>query len=736
MRKKSDLRQNLSNCFNRNNFGKFVPAGIVLSVLACASNGAFAADVTDLGVVGATDTGNVAVNQNSPTYQAPTQGSLDAAQPQSIINQHYIQENASAGSNYTDIVNIAPGMFSVDPNGPGMMETQSLTMRGFQDGQYNVTFDGIPWGDSNDFTHHSTSYFMSQDIGNIVIDRGPGDASNIGDATFGGTIAVNSKDPMTAAAFTPYATAGSFNTVLAGAEFDTGAMKNYGDASAFIDYKNFSSDGYLTNSNIRRNNLFVKFIKPVSENTALTFVTMQNQVHQNVPLGATLANIAKYGQNYGLSSNPNSQDYYGYNYDDITGDFEYVGLNSVQGNLKIDNKIYTYAYYHNGFNGNDPGGAGANGTSYGAGNVPGQKMDMNYRSYGDLLRLTNTLEHGNLEYGAWVDHQTNNRMNMNVDYSLGGALNPAGGGVNGVNQSMLDTLTTIQPYMQYEWKATDSLTVTPGLKYSSFTRTIDATVNAGTNQPYSASQTWAKALPAVSAHYKIRSNWTTYAQFAEGFLAPNLNNFYQPNVVPATLSPQSTKNYQLGTTWTGSRLTVSGDIYKIDFNNQITAAPCGINTCFNNAGGVKYNGIEGESTYVVGEGFSLYGNYAINNYSMSTAGNVLLNVPKNTAAAGLIYNRGPVYASLIAKEVGHRYSGQDAQGNPIPFSSFTITNFNYSYALDSVGSWGKNAKVGFQVNNVFDKNGIFASFANDAGGNPMFYVNPVRNYALSLSVSM
>lgn len=151
---------------------------------------------------------------------------------------------------------------------------------------------------------------------------------------------------------------------------------------------------------------------------------------------------------------------------------------------------------------------------------------------------------------------------------------------------------------------------------------------------------------------------------------------------------------------------------------------------------MKYNGIEGESTYVVGEGFSLYGNYAINNYTMSTAGNVLLNVPKNTAAAGLIYNRGPVYASLIAKEVGHRYSGQDAQGNPIPFSSFTITNFNYSYALDSVGSWGKNAKVGFQVNNVFDKNGIFASFANDAGGNPMFYVNPVRNYALSLSVSM
>ena len=39
-------------------------------------------------------------------------------------------------------------------------------------------------------------------------------------------------------------------------------MKNYGDASAFIDYKNFATDGYLTNAHLRRGNLFVKFVKP------------------------------------------------------------------------------------------------------------------------------------------------------------------------------------------------------------------------------------------------------------------------------------------------------------------------------------------------------------------------------------------------------------------------------------------------------------------------------------------
>src|SRR5487761_2792354 len=193
-----------------------ISAWAVLGVTASA----LADQAVDLGAVGTTGTGVVTAAENpaSAIYQAPTQASLLATEPQSIINQHYIQENASAGANYTDIISIAPSVVSIDPNGPGMMETQSLTIRGFQDGQYNVTFDGIPWGDSNDFTHHSTSYFMPQDIGGIVIDRGPGDASNIGNATFGGTVAVTSKLPSAVAETSLYGSTGSWNTLLYGAQ--------------------------------------------------------------------------------------------------------------------------------------------------------------------------------------------------------------------------------------------------------------------------------------------------------------------------------------------------------------------------------------------------------------------------------------------------------------------------------------------------------------------------------------
>ncbi len=707
------------------------------TMLAAGANASFAQDTVDLGTVqsGAGDAS--ATSSNNPAsapYQAPTQGSLVATQPQSIISQHYIQENASAGSNYTDIAQIAPSVWSVDPNGPGMMESQSggPYLRGFANGQYNVTFDGIPWGDSNDFTQHSTSYFMPQDTGSIVVDRGPGDASNIGNATFGGTMAVTSKDPLSATTFTPYTAFGSFNTRLFGAEFDTGTMQKYGDASAFIDYKNFATDGYLTNAHLRRGNLFLKVIKPISDNTVLTVVSMQNKLHQNVPLGATLANMQKYGRNYGLNNDPTSQNFAGYNYDDITSDFEYIGLQSRQGDWKVDNKLYTYAYYHNGFNGADPGGAQPNGTVYGANNVPGQKMTMNYRSVGDLLRLSRTMGPGDLHLGAWVDHQTNNRSQYEIDFTNGGALNATPTSA-ATDRLMNDTLTTIQPYIDYAWKATDNLTITPGLKYVSFRRTLDAAVNQGTGLPYSGDHTWTKALPALTAHYAIQKNWSAYVQLAKGFQAPNLNSFYKANPDLGTLKPEETMNYQLGTTWASKRLALSADIYQIDFKNKIVSSPSGNGTIFSNAGGATYKGVEGEGTYYVGQGFSLYGNYSLNSAKDNTNNQWLPNTPKTTAAAGVIYNQGQLYASLTAKHVGSRFGDT---GETIPLAAYTVASFASSYTLKNVAGWAKEAKLGFQINNLFNKTDIYALGTYDANNNPMYFTLPERSYQLSLSVSM
>src|ERR1700716_2143375 len=145
---------------------------------------------------------------------APSQGSLVATQPQSIVGADFILNNDAPAANYTDIIKFTPSVWTVDPNGPGLMENLGTSIRGFQDGQFNVTLDGIPWFDPNDFTHHSTSYFMSVDLANVVVDRGPGNAGTFGNATFGGTVYMQSTEPKKTMGLTTLLSFGSFNTQL------------------------------------------------------------------------------------------------------------------------------------------------------------------------------------------------------------------------------------------------------------------------------------------------------------------------------------------------------------------------------------------------------------------------------------------------------------------------------------------------------------------------------------------
>ena len=119
---------------------------------------------------------------------------------------------------------------------------------------------------------------------------------------------------------------GSFDTWLTGAEFNTGDMQQWGDARAMVGYTHTSSDGYLTNASQRRDNVFFKLEKPIGDDTLVTVYANYNRIHQNVSLGATAAQIHQFGPNFGLSNDPTSQSYSGYNFDRINTDMEYIDV--------------------------------------------------------------------------------------------------------------------------------------------------------------------------------------------------------------------------------------------------------------------------------------------------------------------------------------------------------------------------------------------------------------------------
>jgi iron complex outermembrane recepter protein len=716
---------------------------------------------------------------------APTRGSLKATQPKSIIGQDYIQNSSAPTANYSDIAAIAPSVVDIEPNGPGLGNSKGLGIRGFSDGQYNLTWDGVPVGDANDFTHHSSDYFLPQDLGAVTVDRGPGDASTIGYATFGGTVGINTKDPLSYAQTTLYGSVGSFGTRLGGIELDTGTLPQYGDLRAFIDYKQLDSDGYLSGATLDRKNLFMKAVKPSGDDTTWSFVSLINQnsggnaatvgatsypyvaVNNGAPpFTSTLpGQIQVFGPNYGLSSDPRSQAYAAqyYNYDTIKTDFEYIGVDSMLGDVKLDNKLYTYSDYHNGWNGLDPNGGGCdygqinclvpdgtfpagadtpNGTVYSVNDIPGQQMYMRYRNWGDILRFSQILGPGTLDYGMWYNRQLYHRFEVEIDLSDNGALN------NLVPHDAYDRwingiFDVAQPYMQYAWAINPQLTLTGGVKYVWFRRSDDAPINQKTEAPSDYSQTWKKALPSLDLHYMITPEWSAYAQAAKGFLAPNENLYYvpDPGQSAANVQPEQTTNYQIGTVFRGDRLSMSADVYDIDFSNQVKKTKIAGVTYFQNIGGTRYRGAEMEGSYLLGDGFSIYANASYNKATENSTDLQLAGVPTTTAAAGLQFHEGAWRASLLAKYTGSNFgdTAADADGNSIgiyQLPALTVANFNLHYTFQGSSFLPRGSKFGFQVFNLTDTHKLDALAGYTANNVPLFYVMAGRSVMGTLSIAL
>ena len=273
---------------------------------------------------------------------APTQASLDATQPQSIITRDFMDLSVAPTTEYSRIVSIAPSVSGEAANGPGLGETK-VTLRGFSDDQYNITFDGIPWGDTNNPAHHSTSFFPGTIIGGATVERGPGNASNLGYATFGGSINLFSKKASKEQSTSLFTTLGSWNTRLLGAGYESGRMEGPGEATFQANYQNLQSDGYLSNSPIKAQNLTLKYERKVGDSSVLTLFTSINNTKYQQPdsnKGATASQIARYGSNFQLDNDPSSLNYWGYNYTNKDTDFDYLRLRSDLGNgWKTDNTL-------------------------------------------------------------------------------------------------------------------------------------------------------------------------------------------------------------------------------------------------------------------------------------------------------------------------------------------------------------------------------------------------------------
>lgn len=188
-------------------------------------------EVNASGIAESTD---IIVTATKANEIAPVTASLQTTQPQAIVSRSFIEDSLPATADFNQLALITPSFSNTGGDGGMGISESKGQLRGFQDGEYNITYDGVPFSDTNDPTHHSNTFFPSDTIETVVVDRGPGNASNLGQATFGGSVNLFSRaarDEMGAEVRAGY---GTNNTWMIRPMVQSGAIDALGGTKALL----------------------------------------------------------------------------------------------------------------------------------------------------------------------------------------------------------------------------------------------------------------------------------------------------------------------------------------------------------------------------------------------------------------------------------------------------------------------------------------------------------------------
>ena len=700
-------------------------------------------DVTDQTV----KTVIIKAERSKAAATAPSKASLDEGEPESIVSRPFIDASIPETGDFTSIANITPSAATAGSNnGPGFGEAK-MTLRGFKDGNYNVTFDAIPWGDTNNPTHHSNSFFPASTIGAVIVDRGPGSVGDLGQANYGGNVKMFSNKVTDDYNVTLRDTIGTWNSWQSVVVVQSGKIKALHDLAGFVNVDMNGSDGAQTYSSMHSANATTKWVLPISQTWNFTVFAMYNSNlwHVSDNPGGTLAQVALYGKDFGLSNDPTKSTYYGYNQFNKHTVFSYGKLaGDLPLGFKLDNTTYNI-YYNNTTNSatntssidgvnNPPAAIGTyvtnsltvNGKNTNAkpsnpNDIQGYEKLNHYMTWGNMTRVNRDFDFGVLHTGVWLEHSSSNRHIYDYDATLGRdvpdnrekpicltysgttcthfSTDPT---LNSVSYRELSSWWQVQTFADFQWFATDALTITPGLKDVSMKRDVDAVVIKSPRQAQYAGNKNTKTLGNLNINYKLAKNWSVYGEWAQGMYMPDLNALYVINPATNTAQPQLSTNYQLGTVYQSHHVAIDADVYDIDLTNLLAATADTLT--YINIGKAKASGVEGQVSYAFDNGVTLYANGSnnqyIDNYRPDGAAykKQISGAPLTTAGVGALYHRGPWSGSLLFKQVGKQYA-DTLQAVPIKAFDAVDLSLNYDFG---------RFRIKAQVNNLTNSQAISA----------------------------
>jgi iron complex outermembrane receptor protein len=669
---------------------------------------------------------------------ALSQSTLDTVEPKSLISGEFIRQFTPPQTDYAEIVSIAPGTITYNTNGVGLGQG-TIYYRGFQDGDFNITWDGIPFNDSNNPTHHSWVFFPGVWIGSVDFDRSPGTAATIGQATYGGSI--NLLSPVIPAEQSIQASVsyGSFNTLLLDGQYNSGRIGPNKNIALSLDVHRMTTDGFQTFNNVVQNGGDIKVVYTPSERTTITgysgVIRLFSHAENNDPYRAQ---IATYGWNYMMENNdPTSSFYQKYNRNTVPTDFEYVAVHTALNHGWLVNVTpYTYSYYNAQYYANDSPND-TTGLATGPDSSTGWITEANcsiavndalgtpppcatdklnsYRKYGESSTISQTSKHGVLRFGMWYEWATSDRYQIPSDPLTF---------QNDATPYFHENYWTnsYNPYVEYEWHPTKKLTLIAGDKYAYYTLDFKQYADDGkvvgnlNGAPFTVSAGGFGAnLPSASANYRLTKYWSVYAQFGKGDEIPPTSVFDVTGggqEVTGLPKPQMTSAYEGGTVLKMNRFTLDGDYYVVRFQNSYIPFAAGVNSAGYNLNEYYLGpdsttqGFESEASVALGYGLNVYANGTVGKATYRGTGvpsglNVT-DTPSFTQDLAVTYQHHAWDLGVIEKRIGHYYDDNGSYHNQVSIAPYNNVNLFMNYTIRKQSSFFDQSKISFSINNLFN----------------------------------
>ena len=179
----------------------------------------------------------------------------DAPVAQVTVNRKTIEKQFYGQDGAFLLEKLSPSLVSYSESGTGLSNYGQMRLRGIDQTRINITLNGVPLNDMMDqgvFFSNFTDFGNS--IESVQIQRGVGTSSN-GVSSYAGSINFES---ISLANAKPSAevqfTGGSFNTLRASAEVNTGLQENR--TAFYARLSRLQSDGYRENTSTASNSLF------------------------------------------------------------------------------------------------------------------------------------------------------------------------------------------------------------------------------------------------------------------------------------------------------------------------------------------------------------------------------------------------------------------------------------------------------------------------------------------------